>query len=145
MAGQRGFTLLELLVVLTIAGLMTGLGVAWLDSGASRAEQALVRLASLTREQAALARHAGQLRGLRWNGQRPEFVRHDGRDWVVQAVGLGDWPATLRPDWPGSAAVQLVFTPDGWASCGQVLWRWPQGRQRWQWNRGGQLRLEPMP
>ena len=32
-SAQRGFSLLELLVVLFIAGLLTSLSVAWLDSG----------------------------------------------------------------------------------------------------------------
>lgn len=92
MRGQRGFSLIELLVVLAIAGLMTGLAVAGLGNGQASVEQALQRLAVKVRGQAALARHAGQLRGLRWNGQRPEFVRREGNAWVVEAVPLGDWP-----------------------------------------------------
>ena len=140
MAGQRGFSLLELLVVLAIAGLMTGLSVAWLDSGKAGAEQALARLASEVRAQAALARHAGQLRGLRWNGQRPEFVRRGPDGWVLEQTRLGDWPKALRPDWPASQAPQLVFTPEGWARPGNLSWRWPEGRERWDWGRDGQLR-----
>lgn len=145
MAGQRGFSLIELLVVLAIAGLMTGLSVAWLDSGKAGVQQSLTRLAASIREQAALARHAGQLRGVRWNGERPEFVRRLGSGWVVEAVPLGDWPKDLRPDWPASHAPQLVFTPDGWTAPGSVLWQWPQGSQRWAWQRDGQLRLAVAP
>ena len=57
--------------------------------------------------QAALARHAGQLRGLRWNGQRPEFVRREGNAWVVEAVPLGDWPKGLHPDWPAGSTLSI--------------------------------------
>lgn len=98
MRRQRGFSLIELLVVLAIAGLMTGLAVAGFGNSQASVDQALQRLASETRAQAALSRHAGQLRGLRWNGQRPEFVRREGNGWEVEAVALGDWPKGLRPD-----------------------------------------------
>jgi general secretion pathway protein H len=145
MGGQRGFSLLELLVVLAIAGLMTGMAVAWLDSGKSSIDQALQRLATQTRTQAALARHAGQLRGLRWNGQRPEFVRREGDRWVVEADALADWPKGLRPDWPPSTQPRLLFTPQGWAQAGSVSWRWADGSQRWDWGRDGQLRVAMAP
>jgi len=142
---QRGFSLLELLVVLAIAGLMTGMAVAWLDSGKASVDQALQRLAAQTRSQAALARHAGQLRGLRWTGQRPEFVRREGDGWVVEAGIPGEWPKGLRPDWPASAKPRVLFTPQGWAQPGSVLWRWADGSQRWAWGRDGQLRVERAP
>ena len=134
-----------MLVVLAIAGLMTGLGVAWLDSGKAGMDQALARLAAQTREQAALARHTGQLRGLRWNGRHPEFVRRVQTGWVVEPVSLGEWPKGLQPDWPTSRTPPLVFTPDGWARPGSVAWHWPEGRQRWQWNRDGHLQVVLTP
>ncbi|MFJ4114145.1 type II secretion system minor pseudopilin GspH [Pseudomonas sp. NPDC089758] len=142
---QRGFSLLELLVVLAIAGLMTGLAVAWLDSGKASVDQALQRLAAQVRSQAALARHAGQLRGLRWTGQRPEFVRREREGWVAEPASVGDWPKGLRPDWPASLQPPLQFTPQGWAQPGSVRWHWAGGSQRWAWGRNGQLRvgLEP--
>ncbi|MEC4874396.1 type II secretion system minor pseudopilin GspH [Pseudomonas sp. NC26] len=142
---QHGFSLLELLVVLAIAGLMTGLAVAWLDSSKASVEQALQRLAAHVYTQAALARHAGQLRGLRWTGTHPEFVRREGDGWVVEAVSLGDWPKGLRPDWHASAQPHLLFTPQGWAQPGSVRWRWAEGSQRWQWERDGQLRTVMSP
>ncbi|MGB8974170.1 MAG: type II secretion system minor pseudopilin GspH [Pseudomonas capeferrum] len=145
MRREQGFSLIELLVVLAIAGLMTTLAVAWLDSGKTNVDQALQRLAAETRTQAALARHAGQLRGLRWTGQRPEFVRREGNAWVVETVALGDWPKGLRPDWPSSAQPQLLFTPQGWAQPGSVRWQWAEGSQQWAWRRDGKLQMAPLP
>ena len=143
MRHQRGFSLIELLVVLAIAGLMTGLAVAGLGNGQASVEQALQRLAVEVRGQAALARHAGQLRGLRWNGQRPEFVRREGNAWVVEAVPLGDWPKGLRPDWHASPQPRLLFTPHGWAQPGKVRWHWADGSQQWAWDRDGRLQVAP--
>lgn len=145
MRRQRGFSLIELLVVLAIAGLMSGLAVVSLGSGQASVDQALQRLAAETRSQAALARHAGQLRGLRWNGQRPEFVRREGAAWAPEAVALGDWPEGLYPDWPASPQPQLLFTPHGWAQPGSVRWRWADGSQRWTWRRDGRLQIAVVP
>ncbi|WP_410951316.1 type II secretion system minor pseudopilin GspH [Pseudomonas sp. S1(2024)] len=145
MRRQRGFSLIELLVVLAIAGLMTGLAVAGFGNSQASVDQALQRLASEARSQAALARHAGQLRGLRWNGQRPEFVRLEGNGWVVEAVALGDWPKGLRPDWPASPQPRLLFTPHGWAQPGKVCWRWADGSQQWAWSRDGRLQVVVAP
>ncbi|MGN8252195.1 type II secretion system minor pseudopilin GspH [Pseudomonas sp. SMV7] len=145
MRRQRGFSLVELLVVLAIAGLMSGLAVVSLGSGQASVDQALQRLAAETRSQAALARHAGQLRGLRWNGQRPEFVRREGAAWAPEAVALGDWPEGLHPDWPASPQPQLLFTAHGWAQPGSVRWRWADGSQRWTWRRDGRLHIAVAP
>ncbi|WJN51375.1 type II secretion system minor pseudopilin GspH [Pseudomonas asiatica] len=145
MRRQRGFSLIELLVVLAIAGLMTGLAVAGFGNSQASVDQALQRLASETRAQAALARHTGQLRGLRWNGQRPEFVRREGNGWEVEAVALGDWPKGLRPDWPASPQPRLLFTPHGWAQPGNVRWRWADGSEQWAWSRDGRLQVVVAP
>ena len=145
MRRQRGFSLIELLVVLAIAGLMTGLAVAGFGNSQASVDQALQRLASETRAQSALARHAGQLRGLRWNGERPEFVRREGNGWVVEAAALGDWPKGLRPDWPAGPQPRLLFTPHGWAQPGNVHWRWADGSQQWAWSRDGRLQVVVAP
>jgi len=144
-AHQQGFSLIELLVVLAIAGLMTGLAVASLDSGKARVDQALQRLAAQVHAQAAEARHAGQLRGLRWTGQRPEFVRRERDGWVVEPVSLGEWPKGLQPDWPASPQPRLLFTPQGWAQPGSVRWRWAEGSQQWAWSRDGRLQTAALP
>lgn len=145
MTDQRGFSLLELLVVLAIAGLMTGLAVASLESGGANVDQALQRLAAETRAQAALARHTGQLRGLRWTGQHPQFVRREGARWVVEPVTFDPWPKGLRPDWPASAQPRVLFTAQGWAQPGSVRWHWAEGSQRWDWSRDGRLRVAAAP
>ena len=145
LAHQQGFSLIELLVVLAIAGLMTGLAVASLDSGKASVDQALQRLAAQVRVQAAEARHAGQLRGLRWTGQRPEFVRRERDGWVVEPVSLGEWPKGLQPDWPASPQPRILFTPQGWAQPGSVRWRWAEGSQQWAWSRDGRLQTAALP
>lgn len=146
MPAQRGFTLLELLVVIAIAGLMTGLAVASLDTGKAPLQQALERLASAARTQAELALHSGQVRGLRWNGQRPEFVRlGEGGQWRVEPVALGDWPTALRADWPASRTPRVIFTPSGLAEPALLNWRWAEGGQRWQWQRDTGLQIVTAP
>lgn len=146
MPAQRGFTLLELLVVIAIAGLMTGLAVASLESGKAPLQQALERLAAAARAQAELAVHGGQVRGLRWNGQRPEFVQHiEGGEWRVDPVALGDWPAELRADWPASLTPRVIFTPSGLAAPARLNWRWADGAQRWQWQRDAGLQITALP
>lgn len=146
---QRGFSLLELLVVLFIAGLLTSLSVAWLDSGQAPAQQALERLAAASRTQAGVALHAGQIHGLRWNGQRPEFVRQvrekDGLRWQVEAVALGEWPLQLRPDWPAAGEPRLVFTPNGVGRGQPLRWHWPEGGEQWQWDSAGRLQRTSLP
>ena len=91
MKRARGFSLLEMLVVLLIVGLFSAMSVAWLDSGQAPIQQALQQLAAEARIQAAQARHSGQVLGLRWNGKQPEFVRlqpgADKPSWRVQEIG----------------------------------------------------------
>lgn len=139
MSTERGFSLLELLVVLFIAGLMTSLGVAWLDSGKAGTQQALERLAAVSRQQADQAVHAGQLRGLRWTGTRPEFVRMVNEHWQLEKVALGDWPGSLRADWVPSQTPQLIFTPSGVAQPRALRWHWPEGAEQWRWDASGRL------
>lgn len=97
MRAERGFTLLEMLVVLLIAGLMSTLSIAWLDSGKAPVHQALERLASASRQQAELALHGGEIRGLRWNGSRPEFVRLIDERWQTEPVALATGRQFCKP------------------------------------------------
>ncbi|MNH19622.1 hypothetical protein D3C79_793630 [compost metagenome] len=143
MRAERGFTLLEMLVVLLIAGLMSTLSIAWLDSGKAPMQQALERLASASRQQAELALHGGEIRGLRWNGSRPEFVRRVDERWQLETVALGDWPPALHADWPASHEPRLVFSAYGVARSAVLNWHWPEGTQRWHWSGDGQLHRAP--
>ncbi|MDD1014255.1 prepilin-type N-terminal cleavage/methylation domain-containing protein [Pseudomonas rubra] len=144
MRGERGFTLLEMLVVLLIAGLMSALSIAWLDTGKAPLQQALERLASASRQQAELARHGGEIRGLRWSGNRPEFVRWVNARWQAEKVALGDWPQALQVDWANSQEPRWVFTPSGVERSAVLNWHWPDGSERWQWSSDGQLRRSPL-
>ena len=146
---ERGFSLLELLVVLFIAGLLTSLAVAWLDGEQCAARQALARLAAAARSQAGLAVHAGQVQGLRWTGERPEFVRQVEGDsqpaWQVEPVALGDWPRELRPDWPASDEPRLVVSATGLVRSDALRWSWPGGVEVWRWDAQGRLQRTLQP
>jgi general secretion pathway protein H len=145
----HGFSLLEMLVVLLIVGLFSALGVAWLDAGQAPTRQALAQLANEARTQAALARHSGQLLGLRWNGRQPEFVRwqleRGWPSWQVEPSRAAPWPAGLKPDWPVSTEPQVMFTPSGLARPVSLTWRWAEGRQRWQWRADNTLQIATSP
>lgn len=149
MKRARGFSLLEMLVVLLIVGLFSAMSVAWLDSGQAPIQQALQQLAAESRIQAAQARHSGQVLGLRWNGRQPEFVRlQQGADkpsWRVQATQLRPWPAQLSADWAVSVEPQVLFTPNGVARSSVVTWHWPEGQQRWEWRTDNSLTQVNLP
>lgn len=144
-----GFSLLEMLVVLLIVGLFSALGVASLDAGQAPMQQALAQLANEARTQAAVARHSGQLLGLRWNGRQPEFVRWQsdrGRpSWQVEPWRTAPWPVGLQPDWTVSAEPQVTFTPSGLARPVSLTWRWADGQQRWQWRADDTLHIATGP
>lgn len=146
---SRGFSLLEMLVVLLIVGLFSAMSVAWLDAGPAPMQHALEQLAADARAQAAQARHSGQVRGLRWNGQQPEFVRlQAGKErsrWVVDSSLSRPWPEALRADWPVSDEPKVVFTPTGLAEPVALDWHWPQGHQRWRWSSDNSLSRVELP
>lgn len=149
MKDSRGFSLLEMLVVLLIVGLFGAMSVAWLEAGPAPMQRALEQLAADAHAQAAQARHSGQVRGLRWNGQQPEFVRWQaGKDhprWVVDSSSPRSWPQTLRADGPVSGEPKVVFTPTGLAEPATLDWRWPQGHQRWRWSGDNSLSRVDLP
>lgn len=149
MKRARGFSLLEMLVVLLIVGLFSAMSVAWLDSGQAPIQQALQQLAAEARIQAAQARHSGQVLGLRWNGQQPEFVRlqqsADTQRWRVEPTRLKAWPAQLSADWPVSVEPQVLFTPTGVAGSAVLTWHWPEGQQRWEWRADNSLTQVNLP
>jgi general secretion pathway protein H len=149
---SRGFSLLEILVVLLVVGLFSALSVAWLDTGPAPMQRALDELADQTRAHAALARHSGQVLGMRWNGHQPEFVRlqtdqsaKEPARWVVDSSLSKSWPENLKADWPASGDPNVVFTPTGVAAPVVLNWRWPEGRQRWQWLSDNSLSRVDLP
>ncbi|EWC43283.1 prepilin-type N-terminal cleavage/methylation domain-containing protein [Stutzerimonas stutzeri] len=148
-AMARGFTLLELLLVLLVIGLMTALSVAWLAPGEAPVREALARLADEARVLQAQARQGGRILGLRWGAGGPERVGLSVADgvprWRVEPLRLPAWPADLVPDRPVSAEPWLVFTPHGVARPVQVSWRWPGGGERWTWQSDGGLRVVALP
>jgi len=149
MQRSRGFSLLELLVVLVIVGLLTSLSVAWLAPGPQPATQALQRLAQASRQQAAVARHEGRVVGLRWNGQTLEWLALDPAPGAVHWQRLDrqddSWPRDLRPNWLASSEPQLVFTPWGVQRATPVTWSWPDGRAHWRWRASGALEQSVLP
>ncbi len=149
MKRSRGFSLLEILVVLLIVGLFSAMSVAWLDAGPAPLHRALDQLAAEARAQAAQARHSGQVRGLRWNGRQPEFVHLQfGKDqprWVADEQTPKAWPDNLKADWPASSDPKVVFTPTGVALPVALNWRWPEGGQRWQWSSDDGLSRVDLP
>lgn len=144
MNGSRGFSLLELLVVLLIVGLLSGLSVAWLNAGRSAALQALDGLAAQVQLHAAQARHSGQLLGLRWNGRQPEFVRLEQQLWVADPWRPVAWPTELRADWPAGTVPPVIFTPDG-VVAPRLKWQWSDGQQHWHWLSDGRLARAEVP
>lgn len=149
MKGSRGFSLLELLVVLLIVGLFSAMSVAWLDAGPAPLERALEQLAADAHAHGDLARHSGQVSGLRWNGRQPEFVRLQtgggAPRWVADTRVTRDWPETLQADWPASSEPKVVFTASGLASPATLDWHWADGRERWQWLSDGRLSRTQLP
>lgn len=145
MKRARGFSLLELLVVMLIIGLFSGLSVAWLNGGQTPAVQALEQLAARAQQHAALARHSGQLRGLRWSGKQPEFVRFEKQQWVAEPWRAEPWPAQVTANWPASRTPQVIFTPSGIAGAVNLEWQWAEGRQRWQWLSDNRLVRRDVP
>lgn len=120
---QRGFTLLELLVVLLIASAMAGIAAPSFEQLLSRVRfaQQGSQLVSVLQQQALQARHSGQPRQLTVETDRV----------LLNQQPLHQLPADTallwQPDRPGAA---LVFFRDGSNSGGQLQLR--QGNQQQQ-------------
>ncbi len=100
-AGPAGFTLVELLVVLVIAGITAGLVLLRLPTiGGDRPERLLERLEVELETICDQALLSGNARGLRFHD--------DGYDFWLRAAG--QWQSTDRPrarDWPERTTIEL--------------------------------------
>lgn len=97
-AAARGFTLVEILVVVVIAGILTGTVLLGLgNSGPGRINQrALDRLAASLEVMCDQALLSGAPRGLRFHDEGYDFWRYAEAGW--QPLPRGDRPAAVR--WP---------------------------------------------
>ncbi len=113
----RGFTLIEMLVVLAIAGLIGGIAFPRLQAATARAEAqaAISGVAAALRS----ARAAARLRGV-----PVAFVNTDA-SYGVGTAGIGV-PASVRIDGPG----RMLFYADGTSSGGDVAVRGPRAAIR---------------
>lgn len=146
---QAGFSLLELLMVLLIVGLLTGLSVAWFGRAASSESDALERLARSATDIAQQARHAGQVLALGWAEGRPVRMRLERQgqatSWHREPLALVDWPSGLQPHNLHEGQPWVVFTPSGIAAPATLKWSWAEGGERWHWQSDGRLLIRTLP
>lgn len=151
----RGFSLLELMLVLALMGLVSALAVASLGGNPGRAYEAqLERLAVRMLDAQVQARRRGWVQALAWSESGYRFVRL--RSWEAEPewIELGrDGPGDSR-DWPESLqllgsplqiradglALYRIWSPDGETLGPELNWQWPGGSARidrqGQWHRG---------
>ncbi|WP_407293791.1 prepilin-type N-terminal cleavage/methylation domain-containing protein [Stutzerimonas zhaodongensis] len=145
MSRAGGFTLLELMLVLLIAGLVTAMSVAWLARGETLAADALQRLAERASALELRARDTGQLIGLGWSSGGParfESKLQDGSlRWLATPLDKS-WPEQVQPRHGKAGEPWVVFTPTGVARAMTVDWEWPDGHERWRWSSDGSLHVE---
>jgi general secretion pathway protein H len=128
---QAGFTLLELMVVLLVIGLMTGIGIALLgDSAGQRQRATLDRLASEFRLAGETALRTGQVIGWYSTDGRYRYLRlratPQGPRWSDlndEELRAGEWPADFVLAGPTAAAPQLVWLPNGESEGARLQFR----------------------
>ncbi|MFM9270114.1 GspH/FimT family pseudopilin [Halomonas elongata] len=130
---QSGFSLLELLIVLTIVAALTGLSVAWLEGGSAPSlDSARERLRTDLERAAIQAMEQQRVIGMRPNEAGYEFVIRDtgSAEWQTletSTLSARRWPLDIRLQ-RDPAAPEDQTTP--W-----LVW-WPDGEVL-----GGRLRL----
>ncbi len=151
----RGFSLLELMLVLALMGLVSALAVASLGGDPGRAYEAqLERLVVRMSDAESQARRRGWVLGLAWTerGYRfmklrtflpePEWIAlgregpGDSRDWP-EGLQLQGSPLQINAD---GLALYRIWSPDGETLGPELNWQWPGGSARidrqGQWHRG---------
>ncbi|GGK07199.1 GspH/FimT family pseudopilin [Pseudomonas matsuisoli] len=128
---QAGFTLLELMIVLLVIGLMTGIGIALLgDSAGQRQRAKLGSLASEFRLARETALRTGQVIGWYLADDSYRYLRlratPQGPRWSdLNDDGLRDgaWPTDFALAGPRSAAPQMVWLPNGESEGARLQFR----------------------
>ncbi|MBS98859.1 MAG: type II secretion system protein GspH [Oceanospirillaceae bacterium] len=151
---QSGFSLLELMLVLALIGLISGLGLAMLGGDPGRLYEArLEQLAARFEDARARARLQGWVIGWVWDERGYRFVRLRSLSQGLLWEDLGREGPGDSPDWPDQmqlAAMALSNEPadmplyriwmPGGERLGPVLqWRWPEGQA--QIDRDGRLAM----
>lgn len=121
---QSGFSLLELLIVLTIVAALTGLSVAWLEGGnAPSLDSARERLRTDLERAAIQAMEQQQVIGMRPNETGYEFVTRDTGSAEWRTLETSDLPARR---WPLDIHLQRAPAAPEDQATPWLVW-WPDG------------------
>lgn len=119
--GERGFTLVEMIVVVTILGLLAGAVVLAIPdaNGGLRGEAERFAARAKAAQEAALIN--ARAMSLRVDGAGYAMARSEGGTW--REVARFDWEAGTRPDFGSGAAGRTVFDATGIAEPLEVRLR----------------------
>lgn len=111
----RGFTLIEVMVVMVIIGIMAGMAVSLMRPDPGRAAEAEAwRLARLTERLGREAEMTGQVLALSWTADGYEFTRRDDDgSWVPLDSDSIFEPRRFQPGMRLADSGEVRFAPDG--------------------------------